>query len=109
METNPRPKSLNVTASNGNRPFQVEEEDLLLEDITGTGSAIVLYNDDVNTFDWVIQCLIEICGHNRQQAEQCAWFVHSKGKYSVKSGSYDELTPICTALCDRGLSAKIES
>lgn len=70
--------------------------------------SLVLYNDEVNTFEWVIQCLIEICGHTRQQAEQCAWFIHNNGKYKVKSGSIKELEPMCTALCDKGLSAKIE-
>ena len=69
---------------------------------------IILYNDDVNTFDWVIECLIEICEHNALQAEQCAVITHYKGKCSVKSGSYEELEPKCTALLERGLSAQIE-
>lgn len=69
---------------------------------------IVLYNDDYNTFDWVIQCLVEVCGHTTEQAEQCAFFVHHKGRYAVKHGSYSELEPRCTALLDRRLSAEIE-
>ena len=69
---------------------------------------IILYNDDVNTFDWVIQCLIEICEHDAMQAEQCTLLVHYKGKCAVKTGSYDELKPKCTALLERGLSAEIE-
>lgn len=74
---------------------------------TEAEKVLVLYNDDVNTFDWVIQCLMEVCGHTAEQAEQCAWFVHYKGKYAVKHGSYTELEPRCTALLDRRLSAEI--
>jgi len=69
---------------------------------------IIIFNDEVNTFDWVIACLVEICQHTTDQAEQCAWIIHTKGKYAVKHGSFKTLEPICTALCDRGLSASIE-
>ncbi|GIV44626.1 MAG: ATP-dependent Clp protease adaptor protein ClpS [Bacteroidia bacterium] len=69
---------------------------------------LVLYNDDVNTFDWVIQCLIEVCEHTEEQATQCAWLVHYKGKYPVLSGSYQYLEPRHNALADRGLSVNIE-
>lgn len=68
---------------------------------------IVLHNDDVNTFDWVIECLIEICEHSPEQAEQCAILVHYKGKCGVKTGAYDELKPRCSSLLERGLSAEI--
>lgn len=68
---------------------------------------IVLYNDEVNTFDWVIHCLIEICEHSPEQAEQCAVLTHYKGKCAVKSGSYAELEPRCSTLLERGLSAEI--
>jgi len=68
---------------------------------------IVLYNDDVNTFDHVIETLIHVCSHTAEQAEQCAILVHYKGKCTVKTGSYDELTPQCTALLQAGLSAEI--
>lgn len=68
---------------------------------------IVLFNDEVNTFDWVISCLIEVCEHSPEQAEQCAVITHYKGKCSVKSGSYAELEPRCTSLLERGLSAEI--
>ena len=68
---------------------------------------IVLYNDDINTFDHVINCLVEICGHDVLQAEQCALLVHYKGKCSVKSGSYEELLPQCTGLLQSGLNAEI--
>lgn len=69
---------------------------------------LILYNDDVNTFDWVIDCLVEICQHSAEQAEQCALIVHYKGKCQVKSGTWDVLEPRCSSLLDRGLSAKIE-
>lgn len=70
--------------------------------------SIVVYNDDVNTFDWVIKSLIDVCDHTDIQAEQCAYMVHHKGKCGVKSGSYDELEPKCLALLNRQISAKIE-
>jgi ATP-dependent Clp protease adaptor protein ClpS len=69
---------------------------------------IVLYNDDVNTFDHVIDSLVEICDHDPLQAEQCAMLVHFKGKCAVKKGSFDDLKPKCSALLQRGLSAEIE-
>jgi len=69
---------------------------------------LILYNDDVNTFDHVIDTLVEVCHHTFEQAEQCAIIVHFKGKCDVKSGSYDFLKPLCIALLDAGLSAEIE-
>lgn len=68
---------------------------------------IVLFNDEVNTFDWVIQSLVDVCGHSSTQAEQCAWIVHMKGKYGVLSGEKTELLVKCSALLDRGLSAEV--
>lgn len=68
---------------------------------------IVLYNDDVNTFDHVIDTLIRVCNHTSEQAEQCAILVHYKGKCTVKTGSFDELKPQCTQLLEAGLSAEI--
>ena len=69
---------------------------------------LVLYNDDHNTFEHVINCLVEYCKHDVYQAEQCAWIVHTKGKCAVKSGEYALLEPLYTALLDKGLSAQIE-
>lgn len=69
---------------------------------------IILFNDEVNTFDHVIDTLIKVCDHDSIQAEQCALLVHYKGKCSVKTGSYIELEPKCTALLDAGLSAEIQ-
>jgi ATP-dependent Clp protease adaptor protein ClpS len=68
---------------------------------------IILFNDDVNTFDWVIESLVEICDHDPLQAEQCAVIVHYKGKCTVKTGSYEDLKPRCSMLLDAGLSAEI--
>ena len=68
---------------------------------------IILYNDDVNTFDHVIECLVTICEHTYLQAEQCAYIVHYSGKCSVKTGSLEELIPKCTALLEEGLSAEV--
>ncbi len=68
---------------------------------------IILYNDDVNTFDHVIDTLIRVCNHTSEQAEQCAILVHYKGKCAVKTGSFDELKPQCTQLLEAGLSAEI--
>lgn len=80
----------------------VQEELLLTKE-----KQIILFNDEVNTFDHVIKSLVEICRHEEMQAEQCALIVHYKGKCSVKEGSYEKLEPLCTALLDRGLSAEI--
>ena len=70
---------------------------------------LIVWNDDVNTFDWVIETLIEVCGHNQEQAEQCAILIHFQGKYAVKQGSYEELEPMCTAITDRSINATIEA
>lgn len=91
----------------GHGETQYDEEIGVLEK-EGENHHLILYNDDVNTFDWVIECLVGICKHTPIQAEQCAWIVHHKGKCDVKHGSYEELEPMCTALLDKGLSAEIE-
>lgn len=70
-------------------------------------SEIVLYNDDVNTFDHVIETLIYACEHTPEQAEQCSLLVHYKGKCTVKTGIYKELKPRCSKLLEAGLSAEI--
>jgi ATP-dependent Clp protease adaptor protein ClpS len=77
-----------------------------LDDLINKRS-IVLYNDDVNTFDHVIFCLMEYCEHNYYQAEQCALIVHNNGKCSIKSGSFEDLKPIAEALQEKQLSVKI--
>ncbi|MHB1278399.1 MAG: ATP-dependent Clp protease adaptor ClpS [Bacteroidia bacterium] len=84
------------------------QEDLLLEELLTDTRKLVLYNDDVNTFDHVIECLMDICKHEMQQAEQCALLVHYKGKAIVKEGEYDNLRIMCEGLLDKGLSAVID-
>ena len=69
---------------------------------------LIVWNDEVNTFEWVIETLVEVCGHSTEQAEQCAYIIHFQGKYAVKQGSYDDLKPQCDAITDRGIGATIE-
>jgi ATP-dependent Clp protease adaptor protein ClpS len=83
------------------------QEDVLFEELVAINNEIVLFNDDVNTFDHVIDTLIRVCQHSSEQAEQCAILVHYKGKCTVKTGSFEELKPQCTQLLDAGLSAEI--
>jgi len=80
---------------------------ILLKEEVVKQNEIVLYNDDVNTFDHVIDTLIYACDHIPEQAEQCAIIVHYKGQCIVKTGVYDDLEPRCTILLDAGLSAEI--
>lgn len=84
---------------------QSEQETATLED---SGCKLILYNDDVHTFDYVIKALVDICRHTHDQAEQCAILVHWKGKCVVKHGSYDTLLPMHTALLNKQLTTEIE-
>ncbi|NJL12104.1 MAG: ATP-dependent Clp protease adaptor ClpS [Microscillaceae bacterium] len=87
---------------------QVKELTLLDEEVvTVEEHKLIVFNDDVNTFDHVIQTLIEVCGHTPEQAEQCTLIIHYKGKCVVKDGSFEELKPMRDAICDRGISAEI--
>ena len=86
---------------------EIEElSDVSIEDLLS--SRLIVYNDDVNTFEWVIQCLCKYCKHTPEQAEQCAYLIHHSGKCNVKNGSKEELLPMKEALTDAGLSAVIE-
>ena len=69
---------------------------------------LILYNDDFNTFEFVASCLTSICGHHPLQAEQCTYLVHYTGKCAVKHGSFRTLRPLCEALLEKGLTARIE-
>ena len=69
---------------------------------------LIVWNDEVNTFEWVIETLVEVCGHSYEQAEQCSYIIHFRGKYAVKEGSYTELKPFCDAITERGIGATIE-
>lgn len=83
----------------------VETEHL---DTLVTSFNLIVWNDNVNTFDWVIETLIEVCGHSEEQAEQCAYIIHFQGKYAVKQGDYETLNPMREAIIDRGINATIE-
>ena len=86
------------------------EEEIALEEVVDVSVTpkLVLYNDDYNSFPHVIKCLMKYCKHSQEQAEQNAWLVHFKGQALVKSGGFIKLKPICEALCENGLNAKIE-
>ena len=83
------------------------KEDTDVAEIKVNEHQIVLFNDDVNTFDHVVETLIRVCGHTLEQAEQCSIIVHYKGKCTVRTGSYEELKPRCTQLLQADLSAEI--
>lgn len=85
-----------------------EQPEEALEFLTEQSHKIIVWNDDVNSFDWVIDSLMEICCHTREQAEQCALIIHYAGKYAVKTGDFDTLRPQAEALIDRGINATIE-
>ena len=88
--------------------FTEEEELVLVETKEAEEKRLVLFNDEVNTFDFVINSLIDVCKHEIMQAEQCTLIVHYNGKCAVKNGEYDILEPMCSALLDRGLTAEIQ-
>lgn len=90
------------------KTYSVEENqtDLLVD--SGNDCQLIVWNDEVNTFDWVIDTLIKVCGHTAQQAEQSAMIIHTKGKYAVKEGSYDTLKPMCDSITERGIGATVE-
>lgn len=83
-------------------------EKILTEEEVVKDNELILYNDDVNTFDHVIETLVRVCKHDELQAEQCAMIVHYNGKCTVKTGAYEKLVPMCVALQNAGLSAEIE-
>lgn len=86
----------------------VETQEEVLSEVALDGDwNVVLFNDNHNTFDHVIECLVTTCGHDALQAEQCAMIVHFKGKCTVKSGEYDELAPMLKALSDRDLTVEL--
>lgn len=85
---------------------KIKEEVVVLEKEVNQHH-IVLHNDEVNTFDFVINSLINVCEHTEEQAEQCTWLVHFKGKCTVKTGELKELKPRCSKLLSLGLSAEL--
>ena len=89
------------------RPWESQEEDIAVDQTTPFN--LIVWNDEVNTFEWVIETLMEVCGHSHEQAEQSAIIIHFKGKSTVKTGDYDTLKPMCDAITDRGIGATIET
>ena len=90
------------------KPFSLEDDQT--DVLTGYDNScqLIVWNDEVNTFDWVITTLIDVCNHTKEQAEQSAMIIHTKGKYAVKEGPYDTLKPMCDAITERGISATVE-
>lgn len=85
-----------------------QESEVLLDDVQSSEmNELVVYNDDVNTFEHVIQTLIQVCQHTPEQAEQCTWIIHFKGKCTVKLGAWEDLKPLRQGICDKGISAEI--
>jgi ATP-dependent Clp protease adaptor protein ClpS len=88
--------------------MQEEVHEEVLEDVKTTElNDLVVFNDDINTFDHVIKTLIKVCKHTKEQAEQCAMIIHYKGKCAVKTGSFKELKPMKEAICEEGIDARI--
>jgi ATP-dependent Clp protease adaptor protein ClpS len=90
----------------GTKPLKEEHIDTLVS--SEHPYSLIVWNDEVNTFDWVIETLMEVCGHTQEQAEQCAMLIHFQGKYAVKQADYDTLKPMCDAITERGIGATIE-
>ncbi len=88
-------------------PWTKEAESTSVLDVQSC--LLIIWNDEVNTFDWVIDSLIDICAHTREQAEQCALLIHHQGKYAVKKGDFSTLRPMCEAMIDRGINATIDN
>ncbi|MEX2592200.1 MAG: ATP-dependent Clp protease adaptor ClpS [Anditalea sp.] len=85
-----------------------EELEVLLEDMVDTEEYdLVVFNDDVNTFEHVTRILIKVCKHTQEQAEQCTVIIHYKGKCAVKKGSRNRLKPMCQSILDAGIQAAI--
>ncbi|MEO8415838.1 MAG: ATP-dependent Clp protease adaptor ClpS [Ginsengibacter sp.] len=93
---------------NQTKTYTAEANETDVLDDTDNACQLVVWNDEVNSFDWVITALIEICGHSAEQAEQSAMIIHTKGKYAVKEGSYDVLKPMCDSITERGIGATVE-
>lgn len=89
-------------------PDILEQEDVDVLTDHENQKALLLYNDDFNTFDFVTESLIKVCKHDALQAEQCTYLVHYTGKCVVKNGTFKVLKPLCEALLERGLTARIE-
>jgi ATP-dependent Clp protease adaptor protein ClpS len=89
-----------------NQPLH--EDEVLLDEAKALENRLIVYNDEINTFEWVIETLIKVCQHTFEQAEQCAYIIHYKGKYAVTHGNLQKLRPMREAISDRGIGATIE-
>jgi ATP-dependent Clp protease adaptor protein ClpS len=87
------------------KPFSVDNTEVDVQDPL----QLIVWNDEVNTFEWVIETLVAVCQQSHEQAEQCAYIIHFRGKYAVKQGDYDELKPMCDAITERGIGATLET
>lgn len=85
-----------------------EVEELVEETATSESHDLVVFNDEVNTFEHVINALVDVCEHSLQQAEQCTWIIHYNGKCAVKTGQFEKLVPMRNSICKRGISAEVE-
>lgn len=93
------------------KSYDTDVEELIMNDVavkTKQPYHLIVWNDEVNTFEWVIETLISVCSHSQEQAEQCAYLIHYKGKYAVKEGDFGDLKPMCNAITERGIGATIE-
>ncbi|MEZ0484216.1 ATP-dependent Clp protease adaptor ClpS [Fibrella aquatica] len=88
-------------------PFFEPEVTVMDEVVETEVYNLVVYNDEVNTFEYVIDTLIEVCDHAPEQAEQCTLLIHYKGKCTVKNGGFEELVPLRNEICRRGISAEV--
>ena len=91
-----------------NKPYVSPETSEEVDTLEDSGCSLVLWNDDVHTFDYVIKALVDICRHTEEQAEQCAILVHCHGKCTVRHGSYTDLLPMHTALLNKQLTSEIK-
>ncbi len=95
-------------AVQSHKPGELEREETDVLTMHESPYSLIVWNDEVNTFEWVIETLIEVCKHSQEQAEQCAMIIHTQGQYAVKQGTYDALKPMCNAITERGIGATIE-
>jgi len=100
--------SITCISSKNEEKWQ-EDTDVLVEEDVLLGSHLIVYNDEVNSFEYVIITLIEVCEHSQEQAEQCTLQIHFRGKCVVKNGQFEELVKMRNEICRRGISAEIES
>jgi ATP-dependent Clp protease adaptor protein ClpS len=91
--------------------FQYQKDELIevLDDLEDQEPKnLIVFNDDYNTFDHVINTLVKVCKHSLQQAEQCTWLIHFRGKCIVKTGNFRKLKPMRDGICDAGIDARIQ-